>query len=433
MNLLIILSLLTSMLSGVLNKVVPLDSSSLTLVPVILIVVVYLIQLAMNKKIKSYPLFYLLIYICILLIFIGSFKNGMNITMIKFAFFYFVIGVLINQLTKEGISKLYNTVIILTVILSIEVFAIGAMTVATDGRLLNIRHQLMLDKQAYNIMYNFAIPILFWNLCYSRKIRDALLLMFFSITGLYFLQIKTLLLSIPISLLVIAWMLKPVSRKSLMTICASIVIVSIGVLNVFPQYIPDQIRIVTNYILGKEQQVTSDSLVYADTVVVREKIIENAKRLFQENMWLGIGYGNYGETVEGITVYSIARSNVVYQIPTVTENGIITFLVEGGLLAALVHLSLYAIILWKLRGRTSRDKTVLIGLTISFALFVSNFVQDNLNYSYWFSLALGLFLAKEVERTQSLRSSLSGDGNKIHSVEPFQSLPLSERGRASLT
>ncbi|MEW9699934.1 O-antigen ligase family protein [Paenibacillus sp. SI8] len=394
MKYLIIISLLTSILSDILNQALNIGSASVTYIPIILIFVIHLAKIVKRKSVENYFWFYALIYLSILIILIGCFVNGWNTSMMKYIVYYLFMGILVNELQISGIKKLFVFIQIVGIVLSVEVIITGMISVNSGIRLIGLRDYLWMNKQYYNVLYNLVLPIVFWHFFKNKKAIDLVVIVLHLAAAIFFLQIKTLLLSVTIGILLVCWILKPVSRKKFLSITTIAVFLVAILVTQFSNYIPDQIKVVSGYILGQEQDLDPDSLVYVDTLIVREEIINNAYNTFKDNYLLGIGYGNYADIVYGMYVKSIARNNLNYNLPLATENGILTFLLEGGIIASFIQLLIYAYILFKLIKAKSRNSLILISYTILFSFLVSNFVQDNLNYVYWFSLALGAYLTK---------------------------------------
>lgn len=394
MKFFVILSLITSLISGIFIRFLGLDSvfGSITYIPIFLIVFIYILKSLKNNEIKlhkeAYPVFNL-IYINILILVISCFFVGISSMQIKYIAFYFIIAILVNVLKYEYIPTLNKCILIIGIIFSVELLLKGPFYDLNTIRL----HTLM-DKQYYNALYNLAIPIVIWNFIYKKNILNFLLIILFVIPAIFIIQIKTLILSIAIGFLIVLFKFNFVNRLIVLLI---FLFGSLGVIllfELFPQFVPNQILVVYKYIINDLSNIPVYELRHADTVMVREKTLELMFSIIKDHPIFGIGYGNFIDYSQGIFVESLAGYKIM-ELPSVTENGVLNFLVEGGLLGFVFHFSFYVIIIIKFLKVKTYDKTSLICFTIVFSNLAANFVQDNLNYIYWFYIALALFILQD--------------------------------------
>jgi hypothetical protein len=387
----IIITLLFSVLSGITertNLAIPL--TSLTLLPLLLLFFYFLLKLMKLREILNYKTLNLYIYGNILVIVFGLFFVSFSLITLKFILYYLFIFILINSIYLQTINKIYKIVCFLVILFTIEIFFRYMQLIVMDISLVNLRHYTIMDKQYYLLIYSISIPVAFWELYFKKSLKNLLMLLFMLLGAVIFMQIKTLILTLPISIILIfIFVLKRYSKIKLALF--SILSFSIFMFLIISQnpYFK-QINAVIYYIFGKSELIPVEDMIYVDTLIVRLAIFRNIFHNLNDNLISGIGYGHYTEIVEGITVKSVAR-NIFYDLPVVTESGFLLFLVEGGILGLVFHILIYGIILMNLK-KFNQNKIELISLTIFINNGFSNLFQDNINLVYWFFIGVVYFL-----------------------------------------
>ncbi|WP_042273607.1 O-antigen ligase family protein, partial [[Clostridium] dakarense] len=322
-------------------------------------------------------------------------------------FYIITVALLINYLDDKTMSTLYRIIIIVSIILSVDIIIKGVNLLLSGVNLRNLRHYTLLDKPGYNMLYTFALPIVLVNNYYNKNIKNRLTLLLFIIASLFMMQIKSLLYTIPLGLVITLSIFNFINVKSLFKYIFLMLITGILVFSVYPQFIPKQISVPINYYVFKNLEgIETSDLRNLDTVIVRGEIWKNSMGAIKENPMIGIGYGNYHKVSENKTIISDV-TGILYNMPTVTESGLLTFIIEGGIIGALLHFILIILISIRTKNikvKTVKTKEVITTSIIFFAFIVSNIVQDNLNYLYWFIIAAQIYNIRQA-RLEEIRSN----------------------------
>ncbi|PFH74662.1 O-antigen ligase domain-containing protein [Bacillus thuringiensis] len=390
---LIIIALLFSALSGIAERV---DSnsvliSSLTLMAVIAIVFVYLLKLIKNKEIKKHTGIYTLIFINVLLIFISAFATTINGQAIKFVVYYTFMAIIVNIVDEDILLKSCKVLVYTSIILSLDIIVQGMELYNTGIDLVNLRSFTLMDKQYYTAFYAIVLPISFWLYFATKKIRHLLILAISVVSCIVLMQIKTLLITVPLAIYIVLFITRGYSRKKLALYGGILILIFLYMIITGNEAL-NQFYVILYYIFGMSNKIPLEYMKYVDTLIVRLEIIRNAMEHLSNNYLLGIGVGNYPEIVQGKSVMSIAR-NISYDLPNEAESGVLLFLVEGGILGLIAHISIYIYIVkgyMKRHNKESLVQNIIISIVLTNG--ISNIFQDNLNFLYWFFLGSGVYV-----------------------------------------
>lgn len=385
------LSVVFSLLSGVFINFFSSSGSYFTYIPITILLFSSALMLVKLKYIENYSVVYLLFYFSIIVIFISSFNNSLNFDVFKTVIYFFVMIIIINFAKIYNISRTYSIVILLTVIFTADVFLAASQVVGIGADIVNVRMNTLMDKSFLNILYNVALPITLIRLVTEKKKRYILLLIFFLVSAIFILQIKTLLLSLGLSSLFILYNFNLVKLTKLNTLITILFTSIILIFNFAPKYLPEQIVVSANYMLGNSDQIQGEAAKYTGTNLLREAIIEHGLKLYKDHYLLGIGMGNYAETTKNLHIRIEVDNRMTDQLPEVTENGVLSLLVEGGTIYTILHfLIVFYIITRSVSNRNKISINGVVSINIFLALFISNFVQDNNNFVYWFFMAISI-------------------------------------------
>ncbi|MBM7652545.1 O-antigen ligase family protein [Neobacillus cucumis] len=393
MYVLIVIAILFSALSGIAGKLSAnsTDLSSLTILPVIGIFFAYLIRLLKEKGIINYKGIYWLVFLNILFIFVGMFTTNFNIFSVKFVIYYVFIIVLLNILDKDMLIKVCKVLMYVSILLSLDIIFQGVKLLGTGVDLVNLRSYTLMDKQYYTVLYAIVLPTSFWFYFTSKKLKDLVILIVSIIACILFMQIKTLLISIPLSIYLILFITNGYSRKKLFMYGIVLLLIFVYLIITGNEFI-NQFYVILYYIFGMSDKIPLDYLKYVDTLIIRLEIIRNAMSHFSHNVLFGIGYGNYADIAKGDTIKSIAR-NITYDLPAEAESGVLLLLVEGGIIGLLLHFSVYVYIFRGFIKNNNKDDLIQNIITsIVLVNGIANIFQDNLNLLYWFFLGAGIYV-----------------------------------------
>ncbi|MGU3473427.1 O-antigen ligase family protein [Paenibacillus sp. D51F] len=400
MKKLISISLILSLCSGVLNNIINLPNNfSITIVPIIIIFFLGTIFAVKKNYIENCTPIYIILYFMILIIFISSYSGGMNFSVIKTIMYVLIIFFLINNLKEKSIENLFKIVAIISLIFALDSFVAAAKIMSMGMDLINVRSFTLMDKSYYNVLYNVAIPISILSLIIKRKLVYLLTSICFIVSGIFILQIKTLLLSVALSLVAVIFIYKLVNRMKMMVFIISI---SLGIslsFALFSDYLPKQIVISVNYMLGN--QMSEMDARYTETNMLREAINKHCIELIKENPLFGIGFGNYASTIDQVSFRLKVGGRLVDSLPEVTENGFLSMLIDGGIFYFSLHILIFIYISVRFyRTRLeSRSLIKIISVCIYYSIFLSNAVQDNIySYPYWFFISAAIFTLKSEKK-----------------------------------
>lgn len=404
---LIIIALLLSALSGITERI---DSSSafissLTLMAVINIVFVYLLKLIKNKEIKKYTGIYILIFVNILLIFISAFGTNINGQAVKFIVYYAFMAVIVNIVDEDILLKSCKVLVYTSIILSLDIIVQGIELYTAGIDLVNLRSHTLMDKQYYTTLYAVVLPISFWLYFSTKKIKHLLILAISVISCMVLMQIKTLLMTVPLAIYIVLFITRGYPRKRLVLYGGILILIFLYMI-INGNEALNQFYVILYYIFGMSDKIPHDYMKYVDTLIVRLEIIRNAMEHLSHNYLFGIGVGNYPEIVQGKSVMSIAR-NISYDLPSEAESGVLLFLVEGGIVGLATHILIYVYIVKSYLKRHNK-KSLVQNIIISIVLTngISNIFQDNLNFLYWFFLGSGMYVTSVLFSTNRIENRI---------------------------
>lgn len=402
MKIIIILSILSSLLNDFFVKNIPSLGKITSLFSIILILVAS-INMLKEKKIVRYKKIYIILYLNIVFLFVQALFIKFNPYIIKLSIYIVAITILINYLDDNILSSLYSIIVLISIILSIDILIQGINLISSGVNLRNVRQYTLLDKQGYNMFYSFAIPITLVNFYYNKKIKNIIILIINIIASIFIMQIKSFFYTIPIGIIMALWILKKIRFKEVLALIGIIGISCVLTFNLVPSIIPKAIKVPIQYYILKDTGGIYDvDLRNLDTFEIRGQIWKNGMDALKNNYIIGIGYGNYAKLVENKKVVSNATGEI-YSMPNVTESGLLTFILEGGIIGFLLHmLIIYCICLNTLKIK-QYSKTCLISTIIFMIFIVSNIAQDNLNYLYWFVLGAQIYNTRNKHNSYEVR------------------------------
>lgn len=390
MKIIIILGVIFSLLNDFIVRNMP-SLSNITSVFIIVFIFLSIIYLIKKKQIKQYKVFYLILYINIAFILIQILFIGINPYMVKLMIYITTVFLLINYLDKLTLSSLYKVIIIISIILSLDIIIQSMFLFLKGINLRNLRYYTLLDKQGYNMFYSFSIPIMIIYIYIYKKVKIKLYLALNLIAAIFMMQIKSLLYTIPLGIIIGLIALNMINVKKVVKITAFIVVCVTLTLVIFPKLIPRQISVPINYYIFNDlKNINNDDLRDLDTFIIRREIWEKGIEIVKKHPIIGIGYGNYPNYVKDINITSKV-TGITYELPNVTESGVLTFLTEGGIVGGILHFSIVAWITIKTKKIIKRSEVEIITTIIFFVFIISNIVQDNLNYLYWFVIAAQVY------------------------------------------
>lgn len=375
--------------------------SSLTLIPVILIIFLFIIRIYKVKEIKSFEYLYLLVFLNSLLIMSSLLLKEFNSYSIKMIIYNIFICILINILKDKTLNKMCLIMIVTSFVLSVDIIFNGLILIGNGTDLVNLRSYTLMDKQYYTILYSVSIPICFFFFFENKRNYVYLIILLVSVVAcVIFMQIKTLIITVPIAIYFMLYKAKLISIKNLLL--QVVVLVSIlSYLVITQNKMLNQFYVIFYYLFGLNDKIPVEYLKYIDTLLIREQIFSNAFMHLKDNFLLGLGYGNYSSIVEGLSIRSLGR-NIFYDLPMETESGLLLFLIEGGIIGLILHLLIYAYFFYMLKKqRIIFDRVNLSILSIVIVNLLSNIMQDNLNFLYWFFLGAGLYVVTKRSVTYS--------------------------------
>ncbi|TYP70279.1 O-antigen ligase family protein [Paenibacillus methanolicus] len=391
MNFLIVLSVILSLTSGMYSQFATTSSISLTLLPVIIIMAWSILRVLKDKRIQPLGGHYLIIFLAVTVLVVGMFKTGLNSTMLKVIIYYVFLLILANEMTNKSLNLLYKLMLPLGLLMSIDIFYAVAKVKQIGFTFNSLRAYTLMDKQYIGTLFLVAIPVAIWHFVKKKSIFYLALSVLFIVTSILFMQIKTLILALGLSFFVVMWVFRVVPKIKLAIVALLTMALLVVGVTTFKQHMPSQIVAAASFILGDTSEVNQRDLKYVDTVAMRQEIKDRMMDLFKENYMLGIGFGNYAK-LDGGLMKSAANPKEIIQLPNASENGMLSFLVEGGILSTLMHVVLLVYLIFQASRIRHVTMNVLIGFTVLIAFVISNFVQDNTYFfTYWFFIAVGIY------------------------------------------
>lgn len=386
MNIIKKLLLLGSIISSLFSDIIP----GLTAVFVFMYLIIASIYVLKNKTKIYVNNYYIIIIINIIIILITSMINfsGTNIKFIM----YLIATIFIMETTDDSDFKLVlNTIMIASIISSIYVIVVGKNFDTSNLDFINVRSQLIIQKQSYNALMNIVLPYTMIKLMRNREKKYIIPFILNIISGVFIFQIKTLFITLPLAYFIML----SFSKRIRMIECGKyVVVVIIGVLIIYKFNIMPQLTPIIDYLLHGNNSIYIGNK-YLDTLLLRKEILAHCLSLLKSNIFWGIGYGNYG-IYSSSKLYYVASKGIYVDFPSVTESGFLSFIVEGGIMGFIFINILFINILKDIKkvlkkSVCSIDESIIV---IFLCLVISNIIQDNLNFTFWFFLGITMSLIK---------------------------------------
>ena len=99
--------------------------------------------------------------------------------------------------------------------MSLDIIVQGMELYNTGIDLVNLRSFTLMDKQYYTAFYAIVLPISFWLYFATKKIRHLLILAISVVSCIVLMQIKTLLITVPLAIYIVLFITRGYSRKKL--------------------------------------------------------------------------------------------------------------------------------------------------------------------------------------------------------------------------
>lgn len=370
------LLLLGSIMASLFSDIIP----GLTQVFVLMYLIVTSIYIIKNKKFININKYYILTLVIIISILISTINN-FNTANLKFILYLVSLIFIMESTTEDDIKLVLNILTIVSILCGIYIIIIGKNFDATNLDFINVRSEIIIQKQTYNGFMNIILPYIILKIFIEKKKIYFIPLIINIISSIFVFQIKTLLITLPLAFLLIVIIKNKISFKKYFKYVTLLVLMIFIIykLNIIQQLTP-----IIDYLLKGENSQYLNSK-YLDTLLLRKEILLFALILLKDNLFFGIGYGNYGYFSSEKYYYVASKSQYV-QFPNVTESGFLSFLVEGGIVGFICFIILFGNILYDIRFIIKKRTNVLNeAIIVAFlCLLISNIIQDNLNFSFWF-------------------------------------------------
>lgn len=359
------------------------------------ILVMYIIK--NNSTIKKNK-YYLIIYLNILCIAITSIFN-FSFTNIKYIIYLISTLIIMEIVEKEDLYYIFKITYLLSILLSVYLLIIG-YKVNSVGNISNVRNYIILQKQSINVIFSVIIPYNILLIKDNKKIKYVITLLLFLFVSIFIMQVKSLIVTLPAAFLVYQMINSRVKVSTILKFLLFTILL-IFILYVF-DLIPQLTPIIDYLIYGDESIYLGNK--YLDTLILRKEIIVFCFEILSNFLFWGIGYGNY-YMYSASKVYYVYSKGIYEIYPTVTENGIITFLVEGGVIGFIAHMFLLISIvldlkkvLCKINNLVMEERVVILSFL---SILISNFMQDNLNFTFWLLIGLSLNIIRVYSGVES--------------------------------
>lgn len=374
-------------ISSLFSDLISVSTSSISI-----IYIIFSVSYIIKKRSIVVNKYYIIVFINIIIIAITSM---LNYTSMNFKYIvYLIMVILISENNDENdIEVIFKAITIISVICSIYIIMVGKNFDTTELDFVNVRNSIIIQKQSYNILMNIIFPYTILKIFQEKNRKYILALVLYAISSLLILQIKTLIITLPIAFFIMILFNRKIKFK-VITIFISCLIIAVYILYKFN--LISQLTPIIDYIIYGEKSAYIGNK-YLDTLILRKDILILCIEIIKSNFLFGIGYGNFYKYTFDKLFYSFSKG-IYLNYPSVTENGVLNFCVEGGVLGLLSHILILFNIIIDLKNilRVFKDITLnQKGICLAFfSLIVSNTMQDNLNFTYWFFIALTIGLIK---------------------------------------
>lgn len=389
--------LIINMYSSIISNEFGIPSYTVTIAPILFLVIINAIFYDGVLKVTKEVLIYLYIGIGIFLVHSGMY--GINVIGIKYVLYLILFVFSITVLDSSKWKLFENGLIIISILMSFEAIVYISVLKGSDLNIYNVRLYTTFDKPVYTIMLTLSTICCFVNWLnkktYGRIKSNSYLLigLSFTIVNGLIIQSKLFLISMCIIGIVSFFKTKYKTKKIIGKCIGIIVVVGLVAVIFRPDIIPDYVYIFLNETLGvfggQVQKIHFYSSQY-QTYSQRNTIIDFCIQLFMSNPIVGIGFGNY-------QVYAISEYAQLGGV-TETESSVLGLLVEGGLIYFSVHCAfvvyLFKKIIIKLK-RNRNDFMLIKSLCILCALCLLQIGNDFYNTIYWIVLSYIYVIATE--------------------------------------
>lgn len=307
---------------------------------------------------------------------------GFNYQMLKYSIYVLIFAFLAGKVDSDSWMMLRKTSFFISIILLADIFIKMPRIISANLRLFNVRHLLMVDKPAYSLFLTLTIMFIVLDMAYKQETSKVKAMVFIgacTIVNVFILQSKSAILVFIVSLVVLLFSVKKKTRKRLIAMILFLFGIGTTVIIIWPEVIPDYIKAVMNY---HGSYSVSNSLYerYNVSIVDRITILSFAFALIKQNLFLGIGFGNY----------SMLAETYLKGFATQTESSIVNNFVEGGVLYGIVFIIFFVYDICKYLYkpqlfRTSQTHTELFLSVIMLLLF--NILNDYINVYFWVYMA----------------------------------------------
>ncbi len=338
------------------------------------------------------PQFYfdrtLLIYTSILLIvFVTHFFTASRLMMDVKYLLYFVCFLMVISCANQGTWKsIEAATIILSIIMSLEVFSKLPFLIAQNINVYNVRKYVLLDKPVYSFVLGlgciccYFIPLRNKQWGILKKIACFTMMIIFALVNFLVVQSKIFILGICVAGVFAVFFAKNNIKKTLFYTGMLLLILLVIAVLIDPSLIPGYIYTFINKYTG----LFSSYVIQSQTVTysVRSNITLYALSIFIEHPVFGIGYGNY----ELYAAQQVSLLNGAVE----TESTMLNMLVEGGLLGFLSFVGILAFIFFSLikQIKYHKDSWILIEL-LFIVVYLTVLACGNDFYNIYFWTIMG--------------------------------------------
>lgn len=354
---------------------------------VLCIITLFLSIIYLKNQRISIDIFDFLNFFIVLLIVFSVFFHGNVASSIKFSTYFITLIVfpkVLRLIGVESIIRLTIKLLKISLIILIPVTLILAIKFIGGSHgldYLNVRNYLPLEKQSYTNILLVSLTVTTMKYMFSNNKRYYFLLfILLTIFGVGVLQIKTILI---ISCIYMCIMF----RKYALIMIG--IVLFIIVLFAEKSGIISQFLSIIKYIINPDS-LSSSELILVDTYIIRVELIEKCIDIFKENLVMGVGFENFSNFADNSWYIYSYRKNAYLELASVTENGYLQLLVEGGIIIFIfVSIQIIRIIRSGLKIYKYNQYTAYVFLGI-LGMLILNAFQDNLSYIFWYYIILAL-------------------------------------------
>ena len=244
--------------------------SGTTIYLITILTISYMFYIIKNKvKLSKLDKYSVIIYINMLFVLLSIFKNGISSISIKYLFYYFSIAIIYEIVDLTVMKKIFKIVNFLMFFISLYVIYKGIIIISLNIDLVNIRNELIIQKQSFNILYTLVIPYNIYIFTKNRKKSNFIILIINIFSGIFILQIKSLIINIFVGYIISLYLLKKIKIRQL--IGASVLFLSI-LISFWKFNVVSQLTPIIDYIINGSNSSYIGSN-YLDTLLLRNMIL----------------------------------------------------------------------------------------------------------------------------------------------------------------